>query len=97
MTLLNESSALGENISETTLVRKIVRSFPDRFSSKVIDIEEAKDLHSIKVEDLIGSLRAFEMNLKQRKKEKSIALKSMQKKSEEEDSNDEDNDDELAS
>ena len=48
---------------------KIVRSLPDRFSSKVIAIKEAKDLDSMKVEDLMGSLRAFEMTLsKERKK-----------------------------
>ena len=43
----------------------------------------------------MGSLRAFEMTLKQKKKkrEKSIALKTMH---EEEDSSEEDNDDELA-
>ena len=43
--------------------------------------------------DLMGSLRAFEMNLKRRKKEKFNALKLMQ---EEDDSDDEDKDAELA-
>ena len=94
--IVNESLALGEMISKTTLVKKIVRSLLDRLSSKVIAIEEAKDLDSIKVEDLVGSLHTFEMNLKQRKKEKSIALKSVQEKNEKEDFDDEDNDDELS-
>ena len=53
-----------------------MRLLLDRFSSKVIAIEEAKDLDSMKVDDLMGSLRAFEMTLKQRKKEKSIAFKN---------------------
>ena len=92
----NELFVLGGKISETTLVRKIMRSLPDRFNSKVIAIEEAKDLDSMKTEDLIGSFCAFEMNLKQRKKKKSIAFKLMQEKSGEEDSDAEDNDDELA-
>ena len=70
-----------------------MKSLPDRFSSKIIAIEEAKDLDSIKFKDLMGSLHAFEMTLKQRKREKSIALKTVH---EEEDSNEEDNDDELA-
>ena len=70
-----------------------MRSLPDRFSSKVISIEEAKDLNSMKVEDLMGSLRAFEMTLKQRKSEKYIDLKTLH---EEEDSSEEDNDDEHA-
>ena len=41
----------------------------------------------------MGSFRAFEMTVKQRKKEKSIALKT---EHEEEDSSEEDNEDELA-
>ena len=77
--IANESFTLGEKILETTLVRKIVRSLPDRFSSKVIAIEEAKDLDSMKVEDLMGPLRALEITFKQRKKEKSIALKTVHK------------------
>ena len=91
--IANKSFALSEKISETTLVMKIIRSLLDRFSSKVIAIEEAKDLGSMKVEDLMGSLHTFEMTLKQRKREKSIALKIMH---EDEDSSEEDNDDELA-
>ena len=47
----------------------------------------------MKVENLMGSLRAFEITLKQRKREKSIALKTVH---EEEDSNEEDNYDQLA-
>ena len=90
--IANELFVLGEKISKTTLVRKIMRSLPDRFSSKVIAVDEAKDFDSMKVEDLMGSLRAFEMTLKQRKREKSIALKTVQ---EEEASNKEDNDDKL--
>ena len=60
----NESIALSKKISKTTLVRKIARSFPDRFSSKVIAIEEAKNLNFMKIKDLMGSLHAFEMNPK---------------------------------
>ena len=45
-----------------------MRSLPNKFSSKVIAIDEAKDLDSMKVDDLMSSLRAFEMTLKQRKK-----------------------------
>ena len=47
----------------------------------------------MKFEDLMGFLRVFEMTLKQRKREKSIALKTVH---EEEDSSEEDNADELA-
>ena len=78
--ITNELFSLGEKISKTSLVRKIVRSLPERFSQKLIPIEETKDLDTMKVEGLIGSLRAFEMNLKQRKRKKSISLKSIQER-----------------
>ena len=67
--IANESFLLGEKILETTLVRKIIRSLPNKFSSKVIAIEEVKDLDSMKVYDLMGSLCVFKMTLsKERKK-----------------------------
>ena len=91
--IANESFTLGEKILETTLVRKIIRSLPDTFSSKVIVIKKAKDLDSMKVEDLMGSLHIFEMTLKQRKRKKFIALKTVH---EEVDSSEEDNEDEFA-
>ena len=46
----------------------------------------------MKIEELMGSLRGFEMNLQQRKKMKTISFKTVQEKSEIVDSNDEDND-----
>ena len=47
----------------------------------------------MKVEDLMSSIRTFEMTLKQGKREKSIALKTLYK---EEESSEEDNHYELA-
>ena len=55
-------------VTKTALVSKILRSLLGRFSFKVIAIEEAKDFDSMKVEDLMRSLCAFEMTLKQRKR-----------------------------
>ena len=81
----NEFFALGEKLDVTVLVRKIVRVLPDRFNTKLTAMEEAKDLNSMKVEELMGSLRTFELNQqirqkekpdKVKEKEKSIALKS---------------------
>ena len=60
--IANEYFALGEKLEENVLVRKIVRVLPDRFQTKLTAIEEAKDLDKIKVEELMGSLRTFELN-----------------------------------
>src|ERR1051325_7227326 len=76
--IANISGALGEKMSEEKLVRKILRSLPKRFAMKVIAIEEAQDISTLKVEELIGSLMTFEMGISETvdKKNKSIALVS---------------------
>ncbi|XP_062085634.1 uncharacterized protein LOC133791733 [Humulus lupulus] len=71
--------ALGEKLYEFDLVRKIVRVLPDRFSTKLTAMEEAKDLNSMKVEDLMGSLRTFELNQQIKQKEKNGELESNEK------------------
>ena len=44
-------------------MRKILRSLPKRFDMKVTDIEEAQDISSVKVDELIGSLQNFEITI----------------------------------
>lgn len=79
----NEFFALGEKMSEEKLVRKVLRSLPKRFIYKVTAIEEAKDISTMKLEELMGSLRTFEMNFEMNDehqntepKTKGIALKA---------------------
>ena len=78
--IANEFFTLGEKVLESVLMRKIITSLLDRFQSKTSAIEESKNLDTMKVEELMGSLCAFEMNLKPRKQEKSIIFKSTQEK-----------------
>ncbi|MCI10090.1 gag-pol polyprotein, partial [Trifolium medium] len=59
--IADSSFALGEKMSEGKLARKILRSLPKRFDMKVTAIEEAQDLSTRKVDELIGSLQTFEM------------------------------------
>ena len=49
---------------------------PERFAYKVVAIEEARDLNTMSLKELMGSLQTFELNLKMNKKEKSIALQA---------------------
>src|ERR1043165_5862172 len=76
--IANTSGALGEKMSEEKLVRNILRSLPKRFGMKVTAIEEAQDICTLKVDELIGSLQTFEMGINDNvdKKNKSIALVS---------------------
>lgn len=62
----NTSFALGEKISEEKLARKILRSLPKRYDMKVIAIEEARDLSSIKFDELIYYVQTFEMSIIER-------------------------------
>jgi len=76
--IANSFESLGEKIYDEELVRKILRSLPKRFDMKVIAIEEAQDILSLKVDELIGSLQNFEItvNIKTDKKGKGIAFAS---------------------
>ena len=47
--IANESFILGEKIPEFVLVRKIIRSLPNRFQPKTTAIEESKKLDIMKV------------------------------------------------
>jgi len=54
--LRNSMVSLGKQISDVKLIRKILRSLPERFRIKVTTIEERKDLEEMKIEELVGSL-----------------------------------------
>jgi len=65
-------------------VSKILTSLPARWRPKVTAIEEAKDLNTLSVEDLVSSLKVHEISLNEHepaKKSKSIALPSRGKSS----------------
>ncbi|XP_022861288.1 uncharacterized protein LOC111381706 [Olea europaea var. sylvestris] len=72
--IVNSSFNLGEGISEPKIVRKVLRSLPERFRPKVTAIEESKDLDTIKIEELVGSFQTYELTISQPRKNKSIAL-----------------------
>ena len=48
------------------------------FQSKITAIEESKNLDTMKIDELIGSLQTFKLNLRQKKKDQSIGFKSTQ-------------------
>ncbi|KAL6321940.1 hypothetical protein AAG906_035845 [Vitis piasezkii] len=57
------------------------RSLPERFRAKVTAIEESKDVDSLKIDELVGSLQTFEMTLVSPRKAKGIALKAIKEES----------------
>ena len=68
---------LGEKIEDAKVVRKILRSLSESFRAKVTAIEESKDLDEIKIQELIGSLQTYELELPSHKSNKSLALKTI--------------------
>ncbi|GAA0186741.1 hypothetical protein LIER_34029 [Lithospermum erythrorhizon] len=64
-------------MSNENLVIKVVRTLPKKFVYKVTAIEEAQDLITVSVDELIGNLTTFEMSLDDREssKKKGISLK----------------------
>jgi hypothetical protein len=54
--LRNSMINLGKKVSDTKLIKKILRSLPERFRIKVTTIEESKDLNNMKIEELLGYL-----------------------------------------
>jgi hypothetical protein len=68
--------SLGKSISDVKLIRKILRSLPERFRIKLATLEESKDLEEIKIEELVGSFQTYEYSLPPVRKAKTIALKA---------------------
>ena len=69
--LSNECYALGKVYSNAELVRKVLCSLPKRFMAKVTSIEECRDVDTLDLDELIGSLQTYELNLKRWNKHKS--------------------------
>ncbi|KAL8555075.1 hypothetical protein ACS0TY_003030 [Phlomoides rotata] len=63
--IANESYSLGEPISNTRLVNKILRTVPKRFDAKIGVIEKAKDTDQLSQNELISILKTYEMNTTQ--------------------------------
>ncbi|CAM8999003.1 unnamed protein product [Rhodiola kirilowii] len=60
--LSNEAAALGKPIEEERMASKVLRSLPPRFAMKVTAIEEMHDISKLKLDELMGSLRTYEIN-----------------------------------
>ncbi|XP_012840836.1 PREDICTED: uncharacterized protein LOC105961139 [Erythranthe guttata] len=76
----NESYALGEPYSESKLVRKAMRSLPERFAYRIAAIEEVRDVDTLKLDELMGKLLAQELNHgenhREKPREKKIAFQA---------------------
>ena len=90
--IVNSAFNLGETIPEPKIVRKVLRSLPERFYAKITAIEEPKDIDKIPLTELVGNLQTYEWGLtriEKLSKNKSMALKA--KSSDTDESSDDEN------
>jgi len=59
-TMANQLGRNGEALPASRVVEKIIRSLTNNFENMVCTIEESKDLSTLLVEELAGSLLAHE-------------------------------------
>ena len=77
--IVNSTFNLGETILEPKIVRKVLRSLPERFHAKITAIEESKDIDKIPLIELVSNLQTYNLRLSRigkTGKSKSMALKA---------------------
>ena len=75
--IVNSTYNLGEIYNQPKIFRKILRSLIEDFRPKVTVITESKDVDFIPVDELVGSLESYELDLPKTNKSKSMAFKSV--------------------
>ena len=90
--IVNLAFNLRETIPKPKIVRKVLRSLPERFHAKITAIEESKDIDKIPLTELVGNLQTYELGLTRiGKSSKGKSMTLMAKSSDiDESSNDED-------
>ena len=79
--IVNSAFNLGETIPKPKIVRKVLKSLPERFQAKITAIKELKDINQIPSTELVGNLQTYELGLTKigkssKSKCKSMALKA---------------------
>ena len=54
--IVNFAFNLGETMSKSKIVRKVLKSLPERFHAKITTKEESKDINKIPLIELVGNL-----------------------------------------
>lgn len=61
--IVNQLRSYGEEISDQTIVEKVLRSLTPKFDHVVAAIEESKDLSIYSFDELMGSLQSHEVRI----------------------------------
>ncbi|GJZ78601.1 hypothetical protein Tco_0643438 [Tanacetum coccineum] len=103
-TIITSLKALDEGFSSKNYVRKFLRALHPKWRTKVMAIEESKDLTSLSFDELIGNLKVYEVIIKndsemvkgKRKQNRSLALEAKKESSDEDCSTFDSEDEEYA-
>ncbi|KAI4365385.1 hypothetical protein MLD38_021374 [Melastoma candidum] len=97
-TIINSVALLGKNYSNAEMVRKVLRSLPMNWEAKKTAIEEAKDLTTLRLDQLMGSLLSYEEEKRSSVPQttKSIAFKASASTDDESDDIEAETDEELS-
>ena len=63
MNVVNQIRMNGDELSDQKVIEKILRSLPIKFDNLVVAIEESKDLTTLSIDELFGSLYNHEGRL----------------------------------
>ena len=77
--IVNSAFNLRETIPKPKVVRKVLRSLPKRFHTKITAIDESNDVDKIPLTELVVNLQTYELGLTKigkSSKSKSMALKA---------------------
>lgn len=69
--LTNSMKVAGETVTDQMIVEKILRTLIPKFDHVVVAIEESKNLATLKVEELQGSLEAYKQRMLERQSDRS--------------------------
>ena len=61
--IVNSAFNLEKTIPEPKIVRKVLRSLPERFHTKITAIKESKDIDKIPLTEMVGNLQTYELRL----------------------------------